>query len=34
MTRPVQLHCDLSVDPTKEAELVGQLKSFAPVDNG
>ena len=22
MSRPVQLHCDLSVDPAKEAELV------------
>jgi len=22
MTRPVQLHCDLTVDPSKEAEMV------------
>ena len=22
MTRPVQLHCDLNVDPAKEAEMV------------
>lgn len=28
MSRPVQLHCDLAVDPTKEAEMVKYFETI------